>query len=356
MQNKNFNCINQALNDKLLSKYSQIFFRIFICYNHYSKILRIIDQNQSFLSFINKNFIYTIVNKITNQKLLATVLVMVAGLLLVPTTNSDLFAFAESDNEPTVLVSDNLKKNPMALKIIAEMEAQKQKYKQLSEGETPKSLPTKQQIDIEENRKISQEMLKADLKSMEKKYIDFTPENAFENFVSKLNETYHGIFRDQFDYLNAKVQLAIAAKNLVLENGGSFYDAQREYFKYASMPRIEMISYIQELNIKYGFADENIQSNFDVNGKLPRFENDDDAPCYGCENEKSKNDLNSNNENQDTSVIKNVEIDPRAEIKSLQEKLSNYRQAFLKSDSITEKKFLVDSLNETVKKIQELTY
>ena len=279
---------------------------------------------------------------------------MVAGLLLVPNTNNDLLVFAESDNEPTVLISDNLKNNPLALKIIAEMEAQKQKYKQLSEDETPKSLPTKQQIEIEENRKISKEMLQEDLKSMEKKYIDFTPENAFENFISKLNETYHGIFRDQFDYLNAKVQLAIAAKNLVLENGGSFYDAQREYYKYASMPRIEMISYIQELNIKYGFADEDIQSNFDANGKLPRFENDDDAPCYGCPNFESKG--KSNGENQDTSITKNVEVDPKAELKSLQEKLSNYRQAFLNSNSITEKKFLVDSLNETVKKIQELYY
>lgn len=284
------------------------------------------------------------------QKLLATVLVMVAGLLLVPITNSDQIAYAASDNEPTVLVSENLKKNPLALKIIAEMEAQKQKYKQLAQEEIPKSIPTKQQIEIEENRKISEEMLQADLKSMEKKYIDFTPENAYENFVLKLNETYHGIFRDQFDYLNAKVQLAIAAKNLVLENGGSFYDAQREYFKYASMPRVEMISYIQELNIKYGFADADIQSYFDANGKLPRFEDDNNAPCYGCEDSKS------NQEDQVTGITKNVEIDPKAELRTLQEKLSNYRQAFLNSSNITEKKFLVDSLNETVKKIQDLTY
>ena len=275
-----------------------------------------------------------------------------------PATNGELEAFAQSDNQPNVLVSEKLKKNPLALKIIAEMEAQKQKYKQLSEDEIPKSLPTKQQIEIEENRKISEEMLQEDLKSMEKKYIDFTPENSYENFISKLNDTYHGIFRDQFDYLNAKVQLAIAAKNLVLENGGSFYDAQREYFKYASMPRIEMISYIQELNIKYGFANADIQSNFDANGKLPRFEDDDDAPCYGCENLQSVEDSNSNSnsKNQVISVSKNVEIDPRAEIKYLQEKLSNYRQAFLNSDNISEKKFLVDSLNDTVKKIQELTY
>ena len=260
-----------------------------------------------------------------------------------PATNGGQDAFAESDIEPTILVSDQLKKNPFAMKIIAEMEAQKLRYKQLSEEKTPEIMPTKKQIEIEEIRKISEEMLQEDLKSMEKKYLDFTPKNAFKKFVSKLNSTYHGIFWDQFDYLNAKVQLAIAARNLVLENGGSFYEAQREYFKYASMPRLEMISYIQELNVKYGFADEDIQSNFDANGKLPRYEEDKDAPCYGCEN-------------QVTTISNNIEIDPKSEIKILQEELSNLRQEFLNSNDIEEKKFLVDSLNDTVKKIQKLTY
>ena len=252
-------------------------------------------------------------------------------------------AFAESDKVSTILVSEQLKKNPFAMKIIAEMEEQKLRYKQLSDEKTTKSLPTKKQIEIEENRKISEAILQEDLKSMEKKYLDFTPKNAFEKFVSKLNSAYHGIFWDQFDYLNAKVQLAMAAKNSVLEKGGSFYEAQQEYFKYASMPRLEMISYIQELNIKYGFADEDIQSNFDANGKLPRFEDDKNTPCYGCEN-------------QVTTISDNVEIDPKAEIKTLQEKLSDLRQEFLNSNDIEEKKFLVNSLNDTVKEIQKLTY
>ena len=281
--------------------------------------------------------------KITCPKLLPALLVVVAGLLILPATNSGQTAFADSNEEPTILVSDTLKKNPLAMKIIAEMEAQKLRYKQLSEEKLPEIPLTKKQIEIEENRKISVEILKEDLKSMEKKYLDFTPKNAFEKFVSKLNSTYHGIFWDQFDYLNAKVQLALAAKNQVLENGGSFYEAQQEYFKYASMPRLEMISYIQELNIKYGFADSNIQSNFDANGKLPRYEEDKDAPCYGCEN-------------QVTTISNNIEIDPKAEIKILQEQLSDLRQEFLNSNDIEKKKFLVNSLNDTVKKIQKLTY
>jgi hypothetical protein len=289
--------------------------------------------------------------------MLPGVLLIIAGLLIMPATNGEQLAFAESDSESTLKVSDKLKKNPLAMQIIAEMEAQKLRYKQLAEESVPKVIPTREQILIEENRKISEEMLQDDLESMKKEYLDFTPKNAFAKFVEKLNSSHHGIFWDQFDYLNAKVQLAIAAKKDVLENGGTFYEAQREYFKYASMPRLEMISYIQELNVKYGFADEDLQSNFDPNGKLPRFEEDKDAPCYGCENLESVDNSNSQSSGSEiTEVNSNAEIDPRAEIKYLQEKLSNLRQAFLKSENINEKKYLVDSLNDTVKKIQELTY
>ena len=289
--------------------------------------------------------------------MLPGVLLIIAGLLIMPATNGEQLAFAESDSESTLKVSDKLKKNPLAMQIIAEMEAQKLRYKQLAEESVHKVIPTREQILIEENRKISEEMLQDDLESMKKEYLDFTPKNAFAKFVEKLNSSHHGIFWDQFDYLNAKVQLAIAAKKDVLENGGTFYEAQREYFKYASMPRLEMISYIQELNVKYGFADEDLQSNFDPNGKLPRFEEDKDAPCYGCENLESVDNSNSQSSGSEiTEVNANAEIDPRAEIKYLQEKLSNLRQAFLKSENINEKKYLVDSLNDTVKKIQELTY
>ena len=292
-----------------------------------------------------------------NQKnysvIFSATLVIVSGLISLSMLNSDNNAFAET-KEPTILVSDKLKNDPLAMKIIAEMEAQKLRYKQIQQGETPQIPLTKQQIEVENNRKLSQDLLEEDLKSMEKKYSDFTPTSAFGKFVSKLNETYHGIFKDQFDYLNAKVQLAIAARNVVLENGGSYFEAQREYYKYASMPRLEMISYIQELNVKYGFADEDIQGYFGPNGKLPRFEDDSDAPCYGCGNTGNSNSPAKSDDQ--TKVIKNAQFDPNSKIKMLQEQLSELREEFLKSTDFNKKKSLVDSMNETVKKIQELTY
>ena len=295
-------------------------------------------------------------NKNQYPFLLSISLIILAGLYSVPSINSSFFVFGETNSNSKVLVSDKLKNDPIAMKIIAEMEAQKLRYKQIQEGKTVSIPLTKEQIEVEKNRKLANDLLEEDLKSMKEKYIDFTPKNAFEKFVSKLKETYHGIFRDQFDYMHSKVELAIAARNVVLEEGGTYFDAQREYYKYASMPRLEMISYIQELNIKYGFADESIQENFNPKGKLPRFEDDKNAPCYGCEDTRTSKSVDPSTKKTTKVIVKNSKIDQNSEIKFLQKQLSETREKFLKSSDFEERKSLMNSLNETVKKIRELTY
>jgi len=71
-----------------------------------------------------------------------------------------------------------------------------------------------------------------------------------------------------------KVKIAKAAHQAVINQGGTYQEALQEYVKYASMPRAEMITLNQELNIKYGFADASIQKDFDKFGKLPRTDNE----------------------------------------------------------------------------------
>jgi hypothetical protein len=44
-----------------------------------------------------------------------------------------------------------------------------------------------------------------------------------------------------------------------------------------------MIKINQELNVNNGFTDAELQSYFDENGKLPRYEDDDMIPCYSCQ-------------------------------------------------------------------------
>ena len=119
---------------------------------------------------------------------------------------------------------------------------------------------------------------------MNKDYEDFTPKNSYARFLSNsINATHHDIFWDQFNSMNERVKVASAAKKAVLENGGTMAQAREEYNKYAAMSRVEMIQHVMELNIKYGFTEKELQAYFDMYGKLPRYENDDNVTCYGCE-------------------------------------------------------------------------
>ena len=116
---------------------------------------------------------------------------------------------------------------------------------------------------------------------MNKDYEAFTPRNAHMSFLNNVNATYHGLYWDEFNYMDEKVKLAKAAKTQVLDSGGSRQEAFDAYHKFASTTRKEIIKLNQDLNIKYGFTDSEIQSPFDKDGKLPRYDKDSSI-CYSC--------------------------------------------------------------------------
>ncbi len=155
-------------------------------------------------------------------------------------------------NDFTKFEGDEIQTNPAAQKILDRIEESKRIISDMMEE---KSIKTEHQKFIDEQRKIVQQSLQAELERMNKKYEENSPRNAFARFVANFNATHHGIYWDQFEYMESKVNLARAAKQQILDNGGSFKEAQNEYIKYASMPRGEIIQKIIELNIKYGFAD-----------------------------------------------------------------------------------------------------
>jgi hypothetical protein len=208
----------------------------------------------------------------------------IASLTLVLFSPSQAFAqevqVTKISSDFTVVAGEELKKNPTAIQILQNIELAK---KRLAEMQNVEKQKTEREKFIDEQRRIAKELLEKDLNRMNKDYEDFTPKNAFARFVSGFNSTHHAIYWDQFEYMNQKIKIATQAKESVLANGGSYVDAQTEFIKYASMPRVEMISLISELNIKYGFTDATLQQYFDENGKLPRYENDDVAICYACD-------------------------------------------------------------------------
>ena len=215
------------------------------------------------------------------------VVTIALSAMLWASQDSKFSAWAQESDESkksydfTTIAGNEIKNNSMAQKILKNIEIAKQRMEQMQQKQ--KQLTEQQKI-IEENRKIAKDALEKDLARMNKDYEDFTPTNSYARFLSNnINETHHDIFWDQFNNMNERVKIASLAKKAVLDNGGTMAEAREEFNKYAAMSRVEMIQYVMELNIKYGFTDTELQSYFDKYGKLPRYENDGDAPCYACD-------------------------------------------------------------------------
>ena len=210
-----------------------------------------------------------------------TFLIPFLALLILPFSVSNVFAEEELANyDFRVIAGDELVNNPLAAQILKNIELAKQR---LTEQQERQRQIQEHQIFVEKQRLIAKQLLQEDLDRMFKKYEPYTPRNSYTTFLTKIDSTVHDIYWGQFNYQQQKVEAGRAAMQAVLANGGGMQEARQAYFDAAATTRAEIIQVNEDLNIKYGFAVQTIQDNFDANGKLPRFENDDDAPCYGCE-------------------------------------------------------------------------
>lgn len=275
-------------------------------------------------------------------KLLYVSLTTVFLLMSILTTN----AFAETDFKK--IQGDDLKNNPISLDILKKIEVARKQFEQTKKNEQTR---TEQQKLIDEQRTLAKTSLNEELKRLEKKYDEFTPEKAYAKFVSNTNSTNPGIFWDQFNYLSAKVAIAKEARDSILQQGGTYSDAMKQYVHYAKMSKIEMLNIIRDLNIKNNFAQEEIQSNFDINGKLPRYENDLQSPCYGCTAKISKIQVSS--EQSVPVQIKSFE-QKSTKIDKFQDTLSELQKAFIESKDVVTQKKMIFEMNNLVNQIKEL--
>ncbi|KAF6245055.1 hypothetical protein C6989_04990 [Nitrosopumilus sp. b2] len=175
-----------------------------------------------------------------------------------------------SEFESTTISGDEIKTSSVAKQMLEKIKQSKKILKELQAGTQLTKTP--EQLAIDEQRKLSQELLQKQLDRMNKDYEPYTPRNTFATFLTGVNATHHGIYWDQFNYVEKKIHLGRAAKQMVLDNGGTYQEALKEYVKFASLTRVEMIQFNEELNVKYGFADAKTQQNFDIYGKLPRYD------------------------------------------------------------------------------------
>jgi len=204
--------------------------------------------------------------------ILPTVFLSIVAMMAMIVTSTGQIAFAEPDttSEPVVKASEELQKNPLAMKILAEMEKQKLKYAQNMLEKTQPIKLTAQQVEVEEKRVIVQQRLDEKLNAFVEKYKDVMPKAAYTKFVEKKPDYIQGVFWGMFDFMQGKVDSARNAMKVVLDNGGSLKEAQDAYFEHASAKRVQLIQAVKDLNIQHGFADKSVQNTFDKNGKLPR--------------------------------------------------------------------------------------
>ena len=125
----------------------------------------------------------------------------------------------------------------------------------------------------------------------------------------------------------------------------------KQYVTYAKMPKVEMLNIVRELNLEHGFVQDTIQLNFDINGKLLRYDNDFEDPYYRCVKKISKVKIKSEQIlpiQSSNFELKSTKIDgPR-------DGLSQLQKVFLESKDNTIQKKMVLKTNEIVKHIQEI--
>jgi len=162
---------------------------------------------------------------------------------------------------------NNVDQDPVASRILKNIEiAKKQQEEQdakIKQIEEEKKFQEKQ-------RALANQQLQFDLTSWFAQFNPFTPRNAYAEFVSQVNQTVQSIFWGQFNFTEEKTNEGLAAKNQVLQNGGSNDQARKAFIQNATTSRSEISKVNNDLNVKYGNASKDVQAKFDKYGNLPR--------------------------------------------------------------------------------------
>jgi hypothetical protein len=277
-----------------------------------------------------------------------TLFIMLLSVMITVSISSSQ-SYAETNTKFTKIQGNDLENNPITKNILKNIEIARKQFAAIKEKEQKED---EYQKHINEQRIAAQASLDQAVTRMNDAYEEFTPRNAFAKYVSGFNATHQGIYWDQFDYLNAKITLAKDARDSVLNNGGTYFDAMKEYSRYAKMTKVEMLNVIKDLNIKHNFTDKKTQSYFDANGKLPRVEDDLNAPCYNCETTITKIKVTAS-ETSPVTAEKLKPISQSDQIVNLKNKLSEIQKDFVSSKNIIEQKKMVHDMNNILKQIQE---
>ena len=186
----------------------------------------------------------------------------------ISTFNMPAFALTQTGQfESQTITGDDLKNNPMAAKILAEIEYSKKQVAQLEQDQKNKELNAQL---IEQQRAIAKQLEDQAYQMLQLQSESTNPQNAFNKFVATIpNDNVKQVFVGEFDFMQKRVDAGNLAMKQVLDNGGTWEEAMQVFSQYAGIKRTEMVSVNRDLNVQYGLADPIIQAAFDQNGMLP---------------------------------------------------------------------------------------
>ena len=224
------------------------------------------------LSFIIHNKIVNILSlvssttKKTSEKILnlnaRPIYFLVACLITIPLVQA---SYAQIESEGQITLSDDLLNDPIAQDILKKIEQTKKIIAELEEKEFEQN---QAQENLQKMRDLSVERLNQDLKEWERLWEKHSSRNAFDSFVSKKPSYVQGVFWDQFEFKEKKVNAGRVAMSQVLNNGGSMEKAKEAYNQAAATKKIELIEMNAQFNIKHNLADARIQQIFNSTGQM----------------------------------------------------------------------------------------
>ena len=182
------------------------------------------------------------------SRILAITLVTLSGLTYVGTYNP-VFATTSPQFESQTITGIDLKNNPMAAKILSEIEYSKKQVAALEKNQ--KDQDTNQKL-VEQQRLIAKQLQDQAYQMLQLQAAQNSSDNAYGRFLNTIptNDTKM-VFQDEFAFTKQRVSAGDAAMHQVLANGGTWDQAIQEFSKYAAIKYVEMISVNQALNDKY---------------------------------------------------------------------------------------------------------
>ncbi len=196
-----------------------------------------------------------------NSRLFYFILVCVISVSLIQNS----YAQTQLSSEEQITLSGNLLNDPIAQDILKKIEQTKKMIEELKQKEYEQNQAKE---NLEKVRKLSIERLNQKLDEWERLWEKHSSKNSFDRFVNKKPSWVQGVFWDQFEFKEQKVNAGRSAMNQILTNGGTMEDAKNAYIKAASTQRIELIEMNAQFNVKHNLAYYKEQQIFNSTGQI----------------------------------------------------------------------------------------